>query len=110
MGESPILNTQSAVRSLWREYRLFRERTDFGALLGLKELPFDRIDRVEVSGSEVEGLLKVTFTSEDFVRRSNRPRRASPSLPSSIGAGDASTGARLPRMIQKRSKQPLKMP
>jgi len=58
MNESPLMVSKSTVKSLWQEYRIYNDRVVFDTIVGDMTVPFDEIERVEVSESEVEGLLK----------------------------------------------------
>jgi hypothetical protein len=57
MSESPLLTSPSTVKSLWQEYRIYADRVDFETHFGWMTVPFDHVEQVEVSESEVEGLL-----------------------------------------------------
>jgi len=58
MGDEPIYKSKSTVKSLWQEYRLYADRVEFETPFGRMTVPFDQIERVEVSESEVKGLLR----------------------------------------------------
>ena len=58
MSNIPIYSSKSTVRSLWQEYRIFGDHVKFGTLFGQMTVPFDHIERVEVSESEVKGLMR----------------------------------------------------
>ena len=58
MSDEPIYTSGSTVKSLWQEYRLYSDRVEFDTHFGKMTVPFEHIERVEVSESEVEGLLK----------------------------------------------------
>ena len=58
MGESARYVSKSTVKSLWQEYRIFRNRVEFDTRFGMMTIPFEHIERVAVSESEVKGLLK----------------------------------------------------
>jgi hypothetical protein len=58
MSETPIYTSRSTVRSIWQEYRIYEDRLEFDTHLGKLTVPFDHIERVEVSESEVRGLLR----------------------------------------------------
>jgi hypothetical protein len=58
MGSDPVYTSKSTVKSIWQEYHIFDDRVEFDTLFGKMTVPFDCIEKVEVSESEVEGLLK----------------------------------------------------
>ena len=58
MKSEPLFISKSTVKSLWQEYRVFEDRVEFDTHFGMMTVPFAHIETVEVSESEVEGLLK----------------------------------------------------
>ncbi|MGD9140819.1 MAG: hypothetical protein PVJ42_04700 [bacterium] len=58
MSDTPVYTSRSTVKSIWQEYRIYDDRVEFDTHLGKMTIPFDRIERIEISESEVEGLLK----------------------------------------------------
>ncbi len=58
MMDEPIYVSASKAAGLWQEYRIYGDRVEFDTHLGLMVIPFEHIERVEVSESEIEGLLK----------------------------------------------------
>jgi hypothetical protein len=58
MEASPIYTSQSTVKSLWQEYRIYDDHLEFDTLFGRMEIPFEDVEEAVVSESEVEGLLK----------------------------------------------------
>jgi len=66
MTDTPIYTSRSTVKSLWQEYRIYDNRVEFGTLFGKITVPFDHIERVEVSESEVDGLLKGDLHLKNF--------------------------------------------
>jgi len=46
------------VKSLWQEYRIYADRVEFETPFGRMSVPFDQIEKIDVSESEVKGLLK----------------------------------------------------
>jgi hypothetical protein len=58
MSDTPIYTSKSTVKSLWQEYRLYADRAEFETPFGRMTIPFDQIERVEVSESEVKGLMR----------------------------------------------------
>jgi hypothetical protein len=58
MNDAPLYTSKSTVKSLWQEYRIYADRVEFETPFGPMAVPFDEIERVEVSESEVKGLLR----------------------------------------------------
>ncbi len=58
MSDEPIYTSKSTVKSLWQEYRIYEDRVEFDTLFGCMTVPFEYIETVEVSESEVRGLLR----------------------------------------------------
>src|SRR5262249_41675960 len=48
---------KSSVKSLWREYRIYEDRLEFGTLVGPLIIPFEQVESVKVSESDLKGLL-----------------------------------------------------
>ena len=58
MSQNPVHTSRSTVKSIWQEYRIYGDRVEFDTLFGMMTVPFDHIEEVVVSESEVEGLLR----------------------------------------------------
>jgi len=58
MSQEPIHTSRSTAKSIWQEYRIYGDRVEFDTLFGMMTVPFDHIEEVDVSESEVEGLLR----------------------------------------------------
>jgi len=58
MSDTPIYTSKSTAKSLWQEYHIYRDRVEFDTLFGCMSVPFEHVESVEVSESEVKGLLK----------------------------------------------------
>jgi hypothetical protein len=58
MEDTPVYESASTVKSLWQEYRIYPDRVEFDTHFGRMTVPFDHIEKVEVSESEVRGLLR----------------------------------------------------
>lgn len=58
MADTPIYTSKSTVKSIWQEYRVYVDRLEFDTHFGKLVIPFDQIERIEISESEVEGLLR----------------------------------------------------
>ncbi|MFO0825192.1 MAG: hypothetical protein U0792_19075 [Gemmataceae bacterium] len=66
MSDAPIYTSKSSVKSLWQEYRIYEDRLEFGTLFGQMTIPFDQIETVEVSQSDLKGLLKGDLKLKGF--------------------------------------------
>jgi hypothetical protein len=58
MSGDPLYSSKSTVKSIWQEYYIYDDRVEFDTMFGKMIVPFEHIERVEVSESEVEGLLR----------------------------------------------------
>ena len=58
MSEKAVYTSKSTVKSLWQEYRVYDDRVEFDTRFGKLSIPFDNVERVGVSESEVKGLLR----------------------------------------------------
>jgi hypothetical protein len=66
MSEAPIYTSKSSVKSLWQEYRIYEDRLEFGTLFGRMTIPFEQVESVEVSESDLKGLLKGDLKLKGF--------------------------------------------
>jgi hypothetical protein len=66
MSETPIYTSKSSLKSLWQAYRIYADRLEFDTLFGQMTIPFDQVERVEVSESDVKGLLKGNLQLRNF--------------------------------------------
>lgn len=66
MSNTPIYTSKSTVRSLWQEYRIFDDHVEFDTLFGQMAVPFDHIERVEISESEIKGLTRGDLHLKNF--------------------------------------------
>ncbi len=58
MGEKPLYTSGSSLRSLWQKYNIYPDRLEFDTLLGKMVIPFQHIERIFISESEIKGLMK----------------------------------------------------
>ena len=58
MNSKPVYVSESTVRSIWQEYRIFNNRVEIDTMFGLMVIPFEHIEKVDVSESEVKGLMR----------------------------------------------------
>ena len=66
MSDNPTYTSQSTVKSLWQEYRIYEDRIEFDTLFGKMTVPFKQIERADVSESDVKGLLKGDLHLKNF--------------------------------------------
>jgi hypothetical protein len=66
MSEALIYTSKSSVKSLWQEYRIYEDRLEFGTPFGPMTIPFEQIERVKVSESDLKGLLKGDLKLKGF--------------------------------------------
>ena len=58
MSETPIYTSRSTVKSLWQKYKIFNNRLEFDTHFGQMTIPFEQVEQIDVSESEVKGLVK----------------------------------------------------
>lgn len=66
MSNTPVYTSQSTVKSIWQEYRIFGDRLEFDTQFGMMTIPFDHIEGVYISESEVKGLIKGDLHLKNF--------------------------------------------
>ncbi|NOY88280.1 MAG: hypothetical protein GXO93_02675 [FCB group bacterium] len=66
MSNAPLYTSKSTVKSLWQEYRIYDNRIEFDTLFGQMTVPFENIESVTVSESDVKGLLKGDLHLKNF--------------------------------------------
>jgi len=66
MSDEPIYISKSTVKSIWQEYRIYGDRVEFDTHFGKMEVPFDHVERVDISESEIEGLLRGDLHLKNF--------------------------------------------
>ena len=66
MSGMPIYTSKSTVKSIWQEYRIYDDRLEFDTKFGRMTIPFEHIERIEVSESEVKGLLRGDLHLKNF--------------------------------------------
>jgi hypothetical protein len=66
MSATPIYTSKSSIKSLWQEYRIYEDRLEFDTLFGRMTIPFDQIESVEVSESDLKGLFKGNLKLRNF--------------------------------------------
>ena len=58
MENEPVYVSDSTAKSIWQEYRIYGNRVEIDTHFGLMTIPFEHIEKVEVSESEVKGLMR----------------------------------------------------
>ena len=66
MGDEAIYTSKSTVKSIWQEYRIYSNRLEFDTVFGKMTIPFEHVEGVEVSESEVKGLLRGDLHLKNF--------------------------------------------
>lgn len=66
MSDAPLYVSKSTAKSLWQEYRIYKDHVEFGTLFGTITIPFDNIERIEVRESDVKGLFKGDLQLKGF--------------------------------------------
>jgi hypothetical protein len=66
MSDAVVYASKSTAKSLWQEYRVYADRVEFDTKFGMLSVPFDHIEKVEISESEVRGLLRGDLHLKDF--------------------------------------------
>jgi hypothetical protein len=66
MGDEAIYTSKSTAKSLWQEFRLYDDRIEFDTHFGMMVVPLAHIERVDISESEVKGLLRGDLHLKDF--------------------------------------------
>ncbi len=66
MNDEPIYTSHSTVRSLWQEYVIYDDRVVFETHFGKLTVPFEHVESVEISESEVKGLLRGDLHLRNF--------------------------------------------
>jgi len=66
MSELPSYVSKSTVRSLWQEYRVYGDRVEFATHFGWMVVPFAHIESIEVTESEIRGLVRGDLHLKDF--------------------------------------------
>jgi hypothetical protein len=67
MSNQPIYTSKSTVKSLWHEYRVYQNRVELDSPVGLLVIPFEKVEGVDVSESDVAGLLRGELHLTDFL-------------------------------------------
>ena len=66
MNDTPLYTSPSTVKSLWQEYKIFSDRLEFSTHLGLITIPMEHVEGIEISESEVKGLMKGDLHLQGF--------------------------------------------
>ena len=66
MNEKVLYTSKSTIKSLWQEYRIYKDHIEFSTHFGIVSIPFDIIEHIEVQESDVKGLLKGNLKLKGF--------------------------------------------
>jgi len=66
MNDKPAYASKSIAKNLWQEYLIYDDRLEINTLLGRMTVPFEHIERVDVSESEIKGLLRGDLHLKNF--------------------------------------------
>ncbi len=66
MSEIPHHRSTSTVKSLWQEYRIYRDHLEFRTHLGTLTIPFTEIETVSIRRSDLVGLLHGDLRLKNF--------------------------------------------
>ena len=66
MSDPLVYTSKTSVKSLWQEYRIYEDRLEFSTLFGQLTIPFEQVESVEVSESDLKGLLKGDLKLKGF--------------------------------------------
>ena len=66
MSGVPVYTAKSTLKSLWQEYRIYDDHLEFDTLFGRMTVPFENVEGVNVSESDVLGLLKGDLHLKNF--------------------------------------------
>nr|MBN2277399.1 hypothetical protein [candidate division Zixibacteria bacterium] len=66
MIEKAVYTSKSTMKSLWQEYRIYKDHVEFATHVGVVSIPFDVIVKVEVKESDLKGLLKGDLQLKGF--------------------------------------------
>ena len=66
MAEQPVFRSGCTGKSIWQEYRIYEDRVEFDTHFGLLSVPFEQIESIEISESEVRGLLRGDLHLRNF--------------------------------------------
>lgn len=66
MKKEIVYLSKSTIKSLWQEYRIFKDHLEFATLAGDIMIPFENVEKALVSESEIKGLLKGDLHLKDF--------------------------------------------
>jgi hypothetical protein len=58
VSEEILYVSKSTAKSLWQEYRIYKDHVEFSTHFGSVVIPFDVIETVEIRESDVKGLLR----------------------------------------------------
>jgi len=66
MKKEVIYVSKSNLKSLWQEYRIFTDHLEFATLAGDIIIPFEQVEKVSLSESEIKGMFRGDLHLKDF--------------------------------------------
>jgi hypothetical protein len=66
MSDTAVYTSRSTVKSLWQEYRVYDDRVEFDTHFGTMTVPLEHVETIDVSESEVRGLLRGDLHLRNF--------------------------------------------
>lgn len=66
MNLNPIITSKCTAKSLWQSYSIFSDRLELHTLLGNMVVPFENIEDVQKSESDLKGLLHGNLQLKNF--------------------------------------------
>ena len=58
MTDTSLYTSNCTMKNIWQEYRIYDDHLEFDTKFGRMTIPFEHIESVQVSESEVKGLLR----------------------------------------------------
>lgn len=69
MSEAPTFASPCTAKSLWHEYRIYADRLELDSLFGRWVIPFEGVERIEVSEPIISALLHSRFDLTHWPRQ-----------------------------------------
>jgi len=66
MSDNALYVSNSTAKSLWQEYRIYKDHVEFATMFGNISIPFESIESIDVQESDVKGLLKGDLKLKGF--------------------------------------------
>ena len=69
MSEAPIYMSKCSAKSFWQEYRIYDDRLEFHTWFGPWAIPFDQVERVELSEPLLKSVLHLRADTKHWPRQ-----------------------------------------